>query len=313
MKVIEDQRGERAGDRRFAVTIGGYDGVHRGHRMVIERTRREADTRDAGLAVVTFDRHPAAIVRPQSAPKLLTTLDQKLELLDSLGVDVAYVVHFDEERSRETAEDFVAEVLVGCLHAVCVVVGEDFHFGHARTGNVSLLEKLGGPANFDTVGLTLLAGVPGIISSTAVRRAVAEGDMAGAALMLGRHHELRGTVVGGDQRGRTLGFPTANVAVGKEILLPGDGIYAGWYTRPNGSRHATAINVGRRPTFYQEAEHALVEAFLLDFDEDLYGEQARISFTHRLRGEAKFDSVDALVSQMHNDVVEARRVLGLGG
>lgn len=312
MKVIEDQRGERAGDRRYAVTIGGYDGVHRGHRMVIERTRREADARDAGLAVITFDRHPASVVRPESAPKLLTTLEQKLELLERLGVDVTYVVHFDEARASESAEDFVAEVLIGCLHAACVVVGEDFHFGRNRGGNVALLNAIGAEVGFDVVGLELLRGNPEtVISSTAIRKAVAAGDMDAAADMLGRPHELRGTVIDGDKRGRTLGFPTANVAVHPDILLPGDGIYAGWYQRPDGSRHATAINVGRRPTFYLDAEHRLVEAFLLDFNDDLYGEAARVTFTHRLRGEAKFDSVDALVAQMQADVADTRRLLAL--
>lgn len=317
MQVIGDQRGGSAGDRRFAVTIGGYDGVHRGHRMVIERTRREADSRGAGLAVVTFDRHPASVVRPDSAPKLLTTLEQKLDLLDSLDVDVTYVVHFDEARSRESADDFVANVLVGALRAVCVVVGEDFHFGRGRGGNVALLEKVGAATGletgFETIGLPLLQGDPGVISSTAIRAAVAEGDMAAAAVMLGRHHELRGTVMSGDQRGRTLNFPTANVAVPAEILLPGLGIYAGWYDRPNGERHAAAINVGRRPTFYEDQPYTLVEAFLLDFTGDLYGEAARVTFTHRLRGEEKFDSVEALVAQMQADVVQTRRVLGLGG
>jgi riboflavin kinase/FMN adenylyltransferase len=314
--VIDDLRGERAGDRRHAVTIGGYDGVHRGHRMVIERTRREAEQRGADLAVVTFEPHPAFVVRPESAPKLLTNLEQKLELLDSLGVDATYVVRFDQERAAETAEDFVTEVLVGCLHAACVVVGADFHFGKARGGNVSLLSQMGAAAGFDTIGLDLLEGeaISGeVISSTAIRRAVARGDVEHAADLLGRHHELRGVVIDGDKRGRTLGFPTANVAVPQEILLPGDGIYAGWYLRPDGARHAAAINVGRRPTFYQEAPHSLVEAFLLDFSEDLYGEPARVVFTHRLRGEAKFDSVEALVEQMHADVAETRRVLGLGG
>ncbi len=312
VKVIDDLRGQRAGDLRYAVTIGGYDGVHRGHRMVIERTRQEAEARGGALAVVTFEPHPAFVVRPESAPKLLTTLEQKLELLDSLGVDATYVVRFDAERASETAEDFVNEVLVGCLHAVCVVVGADFHFGKGRGGNVSLLQRMGGAGGFDTIGLELLQSEPGVISSTAIRGFIAAGDVEQAAVLLGRHHELRGTVIDGDKRGRTLGFPTANVAVPQEILLPGDGIYAGWYVRPDGSRHPTAINVGRRPTFYQEATHALVEAFLLDFSDDLYGEQARVVFTHRLRGEAKFDSVDALVVQMQDDVAETRRVLGLG-
>jgi riboflavin kinase/FMN adenylyltransferase len=296
-----------------AVTIGAYDGVHRGHQAVIGRTQREAARHDARTAVVTFDRHPAAVVRPGSAPKLLTTLDQKLELLAELGVDYTYVVHFDDERASETAEDFVREVLVDTLRARCIVVGRDFHFGKGRRGNVALLSEMGALHGFETIGLELVAAevdTAHVVSSTAIRKAVAAGDMETAAAMLGRPHELWGTVVTGDQRGRTLGFPTANVAVTTDLILPGDGIYAGWYQRPDGSRHPTAINVGRRPTFYEDAPMSLVEAFLLDFDGDLYGEAARLQFIRRLRPELKFDSVEALVAKMHADVEEARHVLG---
>lgn len=297
-----------------AVTIGAYDGVHRGHQAVIARTRAEAARLGACTAVVTFDRHPAAIVRPDSAPKLLTTLDQKLELLAGLGVDYTYVVHFDPQRAQEPAEDFVRNVLVDALRARCVVVGADFHFGKDRRGNVAMLAKLGADHGFETIGLELVAASSGddlIVSSTAIRAAVARGDMDAAAAMLGRAHELWGVVQTGDKRGRTLGFPTANVAVPGDLLLPGDGIYAGWYERPDGSQHATAVNVGRRPTFYQDAPASLVEAFLLDFSGDLYGEQARVRFVKMLRPELKFDSVDALVAKMKADVAEARVVLGV--
>jgi riboflavin kinase/FMN adenylyltransferase len=296
-----------------AVTIGAYDGIHRGHQAVIRHTQAEAARHQARTAVVTFDRHPAAVVRPDSAPKLLTTLDQKLELLAGLGVDYTYVVHFDAERASESAEDFVLEVLVDTLHARCVVVGRDFHFGKGRRGNVAMLTELGARHGFETIGLELVAAevdADHVVSSTAIRKAVAAGEMETAAAMLGRPHELWGTVVTGDQRGRTLGFPTANVAVTTDLILPGDGIYAGWYVRPDGSRHPTAINVGRRPTFYDDAPASLVEAFVLDFSGDLYGESARVQFIRRLRPELKFDSVDALVVQMRADVEEARRVLG---
>ena len=293
-----------------AVGIGAYDGVHLGHRAVIHEVHRLAEERHCQTAVVTFDRHPAIVVRPDSAPKLLTDLEQKLELLEAEGVDVALVVRFDEERARESAEDFAREVLVGCLNAQAVVVGHDFHFGHNRGGNVALLARLGGEHGFTVLGLSLVGAEGEAVSSTRIRQLVAAGEVEEAALLLDRPHEVRGTVVAGDRRGRELGFPTANVAVPDEILLPADGIYAGWYTRPDGTRHPAAINVGRRPTFYDDAPVSLVEPFLLDFSGDLYGERARVAFVSRLRDEVKFDSVAALVEQMHRDVDAARAALG---
>jgi len=309
--VITDAGGCPRGDG-CAVTIGAYDGVHLGHVAVIERTQAEAARLGAKTAVVTFDQHPAAIVRPASVPKLLTSLDHKLELLEAVGVDYVYVVHFDQQRSLESADDFIAEVLIDGLAARAVVVGEDFHFGRGRAGNLALLRERGREQGFEAIGLPLVPvrdGTGAVVSSTAIRSAVAAGQVDRAASMLGRLHELRGEVATGDQRGRTIGFPTANVAVPGEMALPGDGIYAGWYLRPDGSRHGTAINVGRRPTFYETAEESLVEAFLMDFDGDLYGERARVQFLAHLRPELKFDSVDALVAQMHQDVADARRVL----
>lgn len=295
-----------------AVTIGAYDGVHLGHRAVIAEVRRLAAARSLATAVVTFDRHPAMVVRPESAPKLLTDLDQKLELLSETGVDYVLVVHFDEERANEPAEEFVREVLADRLHARAVVVGEDFHFGHQRRGNVALLRAMGAAAGFDVVGLDLVAPdvLPGEpVSSTAIRRALVAGDLARANALLGRDHEVRGVVVHGDHRGRDLGFPTANVAVPPEMLLPADGIYAGWYQRPDLELRPAAISLGRRPTFYIEAQSSLLEAHLLDFDDGLYGEPARVRFTARLRGEVRFDTVDDLIDQTRRDCDLARDLL----
>jgi riboflavin kinase/FMN adenylyltransferase len=298
-----------------AVTIGAYDGVHRGHRAVIGTVRRLADERGLSTAVVTFDRHPASVVRPESAPRLLTDLDQKLELLEQTDVDYTLVVHFDEERSRESAEDFVREVLVGCLNAKLVVVGADFHFGHQRRGNVALLEQMGRELGFDVLGMSLVGpdGAPARdelqVSSTAIRRAVVAGDVALASALLGHEYEVRGVVEHGDERGRTWGFPTANVAVAEEILLPADGIYAAWYERPSGERIAAAVSLGRRPTVYESQPYRLLEVHLLDWDGDLYGEAAKVRFVARLRDEVKFDSVDALLAQMHRDCDEARQML----
>jgi riboflavin kinase/FMN adenylyltransferase len=295
-----------------AVAIGVFDGVHLGHQHVLAEARRLAAERRALSAVVTFDRHPAAVVRPESAPKLLTDLDQRLELLAGLGMDLTYVVSFDEARSKESAEDFIETVLVDCLAAKAVVVGADFHFGHQRRGTVELLRAMGRAAGFEVDGIELLASKEEgatAISSTAIRAALAAGDLASANRMLGRPHEVRGLVTEGDRRGRELGYPTANLAVPGDICLPADGIYAGWYLRPDGATHPCAINLGRRPTFYEHADSSLLEAHLLDFDGDLYGEAARVRFVARLRAEVRFDSVDALLRQMALDVDETREVL----
>ena len=294
------------------ITIGAYDGVHSGHRALIEEVRRLASTRGCRTAVVTFDRHPAMVVRPESAPRLLTDLEQKLELLAETGVDHTLVVHFDAERAHESPEDFVEEVLVGVLRARAVVVGHDFHFGHKRRGNVELLTTLGRAHGFDVLGLTLFDDEGGTapVSSTRIRGLLQEGRVEEAAELLGRPHEVRGTVGHGDGRGGPeLGFPTANVAVPAEIQLPGDGIYAGWYERPDGAVHAAAISLGRRLTFYEDGGDLLLEAYLLDFDGDLYGERAKVRFVTRLRGEQRFDSVDALIAQMGQDVEATRRAL----
>jgi riboflavin kinase/FMN adenylyltransferase len=294
-----------------AVTIGAYDGVHLGHRALLRELVDRAEAAGLSPVVVTFDRHPASVVRPESAPTVLTDLDQKLELLAQCGIDRTVVVPFDRARADESAEDFVAEVLVDELGAQLVVVGEDFHFGHGRKGNVALLRELGQVHGFEVVGVALTDDVEAPVSSTRIRSLVAAGDVEGAAALLGRPHEVRGTVVRGDGRGGPeLGFPTANVAVSSDIALPADGIYAGYYTRPDGTRHDAAISVGRRPTFYDPASASvLVEAYLLHFEGDLYGEAGRVSFVRRLRDERQFDSVDALIAQMHLDVAEAERVL----
>jgi riboflavin kinase / FMN adenylyltransferase len=294
-----------------AITIGVYDGVHLGHQSVIRTTQAEADRLGVATAVVTFDRHPATLVRPENAPKLLTTLDQKLELLELAGVDHTFVIHFDEARAKESAEDFVHEVLVDRLGARSVVVGEDFHFGHQRGGNVALLRQLGADLGFEVHGLSLLhrdhATEP--VSSTAIRRVLTGGDVGAAARMLGRLYELRGTVVGGDERGRQIGFPTANIPVANTMAIPADAVYAGWYIQPDGSRHQAAINLGRRPTFYEHADTSLLEAHLLDFEGDLYGQVARVEFVELLRSEMRFESVEALAAQLEVDIATTRRVL----
>jgi riboflavin kinase/FMN adenylyltransferase len=294
-----------------AVTIGAYDGVHLGHRALLRDLSERARARGLSTVVVTFDRHPAGVVRPESAPLQLTDLEQKLELLAACGVDRTVVIPFDLARAEETAEDFVKQELVDGLGTRLVVVGEDFHFGHGRQGNVALLTELGRKYGFDVVGATLTGDGTEAVSSTRIRTLVAEGDAVGAARLLGRPHEVRGPVVRGDGRGGPqLGFPTANLQIADDIALPADGIYAGYFTRADGTVLEAAVSVGRRPTFYEPGTApVLVEAYLLNFEGDLYGEASRVSFVSRLRGDQKFETVDALIAQMHRDAAAAEKVL----
>jgi riboflavin kinase/FMN adenylyltransferase len=310
--VVSDLSESPWAGERAVITIGAYDGVHLGHQAVIAQVRQRAAELGARSAVVTFDRHPASVVRPESAPMLLTGAEQKVEMLAATGVDAVVVVPFDKAQAGESPESFVNRVLVGCLNTQVIVVGEDFHFGRGRDGNVDLLRKLGVEADFDVEPLELLArgdGVDEPVSSTAIRRALAGGDVSRANEMLGRPYEVRGSVVQGDQRGRLLGFPTANVELPNTIALPADGVYAGWYERPSGDSFPCAINLGRRPTFYEHADSSMLEAHLLDFDDDLYGETARVRFAHFLRSERKFDGIEALITQLAQDVGHTSELL----
>ncbi len=293
------------------LTIGVFDGVHLGHRAVIAEVKLRAAELGARSALVTFDRHPASVVRPESAPLLLTDLDQRLARIKATGVDYTVVLTFDERRAAEPAEEFVERILVECLRARGVVVGEDFHFGHERRGTVAMLRQMGSEHGFevDPLGLVTTTGDRTAVSSTAIRKALAQGDLETAAAMLGRPHEVWGPVVKGDQRGRELGFPTANIAVPAGIALPADGIYAGWHERPDGSVLPAALSLGRRPTFYEDQPCSLLESHLMGFEGDLYGELAKVRFVAKLRDEVRFDSVDALVAQIRADVAAARAVL----
>jgi riboflavin kinase/FMN adenylyltransferase len=311
MQVVTDSAGARAfvGDRGAAVTIGAYDGLHLGHRAILREVRHLAETRGALSAMVTFDRHPAEVVRPDSAPCRLTSLEQKLELLESTGLDLVYVVAFDANRASETAEEFVKEVLVDGLAAKAVIVGHDFHFGKNRGGNVEMLQHEGAVHGFDVLGMRLVNAGDEAVSSTRIRGLLRDGEVGKAAALLGRPHEVRGTVMHGDARGSELGFPTANVAVPEGVCMPADGIYAALYTTPDGVTRPAAVSLGRRPTFYVDAQASLLEAYLLDFDGDLYDQPAAVSFVERLRGEQRFDNVEDLVKQMHADVAATRSAL----
>jgi riboflavin kinase / FMN adenylyltransferase len=269
---------------RSAVTIGVYDGVHLGHLHVLARLEAHAANLGLTTVVVTFDPHPAAIVAPERAPTLLVSLDRRLVLLGDAGIDRCLIVGFDPARSSQEPSSFVERVLVDELRASAIVVGENFRFGHGRAGNVDLLRSLAGSGGFEVEGVALddAAGTP--ISSTRIRELLAGGDVAGATALLGRPHELDGIVVKGDARGRAIGYPTANLGVTHGLCVPAIGIYAGVWTRPSGQRLAAAISVGKRPTFYDDAD-VLVEAYLLDFDDSLYDEVGRLAFHAWLRAE----------------------------
>ena len=309
MLVVTDLSVSPWPNERAVVTIGAYDGVHRGHRAVIAQVQARAAELGARSVVVTFDRHPASVIRPDAAPRLLTNPAQKLELLADTGVDATVVVPFSPEQARETPVDFVERVIVNALRTQAVIVGSDFHFGHMRQGNITLLRELGERHDFTCEPVVLVPRADGVdepISSTAIRRALAGGEIETATRLLGRAFEVRGIVVTGDQRGRTIGFATANVEIPNGMCLPSDGVYAGLYRRPDGSEHACAINLGRRPTFYVNAEHSLLEAHLLDFAGDLYGEDAAVTFVAFLRSEKQFAGIDELKTQLKLDVEHAR-------
>jgi riboflavin kinase/FMN adenylyltransferase len=284
--------------------------VHRGHGRLLAELRRRAAELECPSVVVTFDRHPATIVRPESAPHVLTSLTQKLERFEQAGVDFAYILRFDEERSLEPPDEFLNEIVVGTWHARMAVEGENFHFGHRARGDVSLLEESGARYGFKvhTVALVVDDATGDPVSSEAVRQALSDSDVSRAAALLGRPYEVNGVVEHGDHRGRTIGFPTANVAVPGDVHLPADGVYTGWYRRPRGSTHRAAVSIGRRPTFYAENGLLLVEAHLLDFDDDLYGEHASVSVDGWLRGQTRFGSVEDLQAQLTRDVEATRRL-----
>jgi riboflavin kinase/FMN adenylyltransferase len=290
------------------VTVGMFDGVHRGHRALLDRVAAEAAARGLPAAAVTFDRHPLAVLRPGSEPPLLTTLDRKVDLLGEAGMDAVLVLAFTKELSEVGAEAFAAEVLFDTLAARAVVVGENFRFGHKAAGDPALLAELGRPRGVEVVAMPLHADGDQVVSSTRVRAELAAGDVAAAAASLGRPHAVEGDVVVGDRRGRAvLGIPTANLAAPAGIALPADGVYAGHLTDDaDGIARPAAISVGTNPQFGTDRR---VEAHVLDFDADLYGHRVSVGFAHHLRGQATFAGVNELAAQMRADIDQARRLL----
>lgn len=274
------------------IAIGTFDGVHLGHRAVI----------DGFDTVLTFDPHPTQVVHPASAPKLLTDLDRKAQLVAELGAEELVVIPFDGAFAKQTAQEFIDHVLLGRLGATAVSVGDNFHFGAKAQGTAAMLDADG---RFDVRVVELLefGGAP--VSSTRIRKLIAEeGNVAGAAELLGSAFTMRGIVVHGDKRGRELGFPTANIVPDDRFVTPAHGIYA----CITGQGRAAAVSIGLRPTF-ETGRGVLIEAYVLDFDGDLYGQEIELTFVQRLRGEERFDGIEPLVEQMHRDVAQAREIV----
>ena len=299
-----------AGVGPSVVSVGVFDGVHRGHQAVVRAAVARARELDAQAVVVTFDPNPLALLRPELAPPVLSTLGHRLALLESLDVDAVLVLPFTRELAAESAEQFVEQVLVGPLHAKAVVVGENFRFGHRAAGDVALLERMGAELGFEVDGFALVGEEGATWSSTYVRERLAAGDVEAAGQALGRPHRLEGPVVHGDQRGRTIGYPTANLGLPPEAAVPADGVYAGWLTRADGTRLPAAISIGTNPTF--DGTQRRVEAYVLDRDDlELYDEHVAVDFVARLRDTLRFDGVGPLVEQMGRDVERSREILGV--
>jgi riboflavin kinase / FMN adenylyltransferase len=299
--IVVHDADARIDETPSVVTIGVFDGLHRGHQRVIDQVISRARAHGALASVVTFDPHPAEVLDPEHAPLLLGTLDQRLEGLEALGVDRVRILDFDHRVSHERAEHFVERVLVGELGALEVVVGQDFRFGQGREGDVGLLANEGERWGF-TVSPSVLFGDGQRWSSSAVRRALAEGDVERAGVILGRPFVLRGTVTHGDARGTDLGFPTANVVVGARQQLPETGVYAGAARLADRRWWPAAISVGTRPQFYDDGA-LLVEVHVVGYGGDLYDATLDVAFLSRLRGEQVFADVAALVGQIERDVV----------
>jgi riboflavin kinase/FMN adenylyltransferase len=304
-----------AGWGRCVATIGVFDGIHRGHADIIAKAVAVAQQRELPCVLVTFVPHPSELVRPGSHPPILTSVTRRAELAAALGVDVFCVLPFTLEFSHLGPAEFVHDTLVERLHAAEVVVGENFRFGHGAAGNIGSLVEFGRTFGFAAQGIELLRDGDTVISATYVRSCVEAGDMELAQAALGRPHRLDGVVEHGDHRGRELGFPTANLGVDRYAAVPADGVYAGrvvrldemWHTTKDEPLGLTAISVGTNPTF--DGQQRRIEAHILDFDGDLYGHHLGVEFNHRLRGQVRFEGIEALIEQMNADVARARVVM----
>ena len=289
------------------LTVGVFDGVHRGHQELIKKITVGAHAHEAPAVVLTFDPHPASVLGGHEI-KCLTLPSERAELLGQLGVDVVITQRFTRELASVTAYDFMMRLTrqLGLRH---LLIGYDFALGKGREGNATRLTEIGAELGYSVEVVPALSDESGVISSTAIRKLIEVGSVAEAARLLGRLYRLHGPVIRGDGRGRTIGIPTANIAYSSEKMIPARGIYACW-AYIGGQQYQAAINIGTNPTFTPDKQMPNVEAYLLDFNRDVYGEDLRLDFVARLRDELKFDSVDGLVKQIWDDVELTRRILG---
>ncbi|MXY47537.1 MAG: bifunctional riboflavin kinase/FAD synthetase [Chloroflexi bacterium] len=302
---IERELGQAHLDKDSVLTIGVFDGVHLGHQSLITKVIAEARAQNAAAGVLTFRNHPDSVLNPNFQPQYITSIEERIRLIEELGADFVVPVSFDKEVARLRARKF-AELLRSKLRMRGLVVGPDFAMGYKREGDVDTLTTIGAELGFSVSAVDLLSEGGVAVHSTSIRRALVDGSVANAAKKLGRNFAIIGTVVTGDRRGRTLGFPTANIEVRPHMAIPGNGIYA---TRAfvNGERYMAATSIGTRPTF--DGKGRTIEAYLLGFDSNLYNMELRLEFVQRLRDELKFDSVDALLEQMELDVEQTRTLL----
>jgi len=302
-----------AGWGRCVVTIGVFDGVHRGHQQLIGEAVARGRALGLPTVLITFDPHPSEVLRPGSHPAQLTSLRRRAELVDELGVDAFWVLPFTPELARVPPDEFVHELLVDRLHAALVIVGRNFTFGYRAAGDVAELTTLGERFGFAAEGLDLVAdaavgGRTVTFSSTYIRSMISAGDVRAAATALGRPHRVEGVVVRGERRGRELGYPTANLGMAEHVAVPADGVYAAWFVHRD-RRLPSAVSVGTNPTF--SGRQRTVEAYVLDHHEDLYGERVAVDFVERVRGMERFESVEELIAAMDGDVTDTRRILGV--
>ena len=304
---LEDELKRASPGRGSAITIGVFDGVHRGHLHLLDRLSREARADGLAAGVVTFKNHPLTVLRPGAHVEMLTDVGERLRLIAGAGADFTAPVSFDSELARLSAGEFL-ETLRDALDVRKLVVGPDFAMGRGRGGNAETLPALARSLGVDFAAAELMTDPAGAVKSTAIRRLIAAGEVSDAARLLGRDFSVRGVVVQGQRRGRELGFPTANLEVPPGFVIPANGIYATWAQVEGVGTRMAATSIGTRPTF-DDGDNRTIEAFLLDFSGDIYGREARLRFAERLRGEEKFDTVDALLERMDEDVRQTRALL----